>query len=292
MTLSAIGQIFVSGLVSGAIYAHIAISFALVYRSSRAINFAQGDLAMLGGYVAFSFLTWYQLPYAVAALIAVVAIGALSAVLEIVAFRSLYKHGVVYVIVSSIALGFVLETIMLLGWGAQATRMPPIISGGFHIGPVFVLYQHIIILFSLLLCSFILQVMFRGRVGRAMRAAAERPYVAGLLGIRARRMTTYSFGIAGMLSALAGILVSPSTYLQPYGGASLGLISVVAAIAGGLGNIAGAVVGGLAIGIVYNFLALAFGGALAESATFIALIVALLIRPEGLFGEEGTRSRS
>lgn len=288
---SIVAQMLVAGIAFGAIYALIAISFSLIYRSTRTINFAQGHFAMVGGYVAM-WAVQLGLPYLLAALVGIVAVVLLSVVVEVAAFRPLYRFGAIYVIVSSIALTFVLETLLLLGWGAQSLRLPPISAANIEIEGVVVSAQQLYIVFGLALAVGLLQVLLKSRVGRAMRATAENKEVAGLVGIRARGMTTFSFALAGVLTAIAGILIAPLTYLDPNGGASLGLLGVVAAIVGGLGNVYGAVAGGFIIGLLNVVGAYVIGGNLVEILTFVVLVLVLVLRPEGIFGEEGLASRA
>jgi len=197
----------------------------------------------------------------------------------------------VRVIVSSIALTFVLETVTLLGWGARTVRLPALVPGSFWVGGVVISWQQILVVAGLLLSVVLLQRLLRSRIGRAMRAVAENPDVAGLFGIRARTMVTFTFMLAGSITALAGILVAPLTYLEPTSGGSLGLLGIVGAIVGGLGNMYGAVAGGFVIGLVNVISSYAIGGNFVEPVTFLILIFVLLVRPQGIFQEEGAAVR-
>jgi len=286
------GQLFVSGVAYGAIYALIAVAFSMIYRGSRVINFAQGYFASIGAYAAYAGLTTFHVPYPLAVVFGIVVVIALSLLVERFAFRPLYKAGPLYVIVSSIALTFVMHTAILLIWGARALKLPPMVGGAFWIGGVVISWQQLIVIVGLALSVLVLQFLFRGRIGRAMRAAAENPQVAGLLGIQPRHMVAITFVLSSVLTALAGVLVAPLTYLEPGMGGSLGLIGIVAAIVGGLGNVFGAVAGGFAIGLINALSAYAVGGNFVEIITFSVLLVVLLLRPQGLFGEEGMVSRA
>jgi branched-chain amino acid transport system permease protein len=286
------GQLLVAGTAYGGVYALIAVAFSLIYRGSRVINFAQGYLASLGAYATFAGLVTWKLPYPVAIAFGVIVVVLLSLLVERFAFRPLYRFGPLLVIVSSIALTFVLETTIQLLWGARALKLPALVPGAFWIGDVVISWQQANVLFGLALAVLILQFLFRGRTGRAMRAAAENADVAGLLGIEARRMIGLTFVLSAVLTAIAGVLVAPLTYLEPSMGGSLGLLGIVAAIVGGLGNIYGAVAGGFVIGLVNVFGAYAIGGNFVEPITFLVLVVVLLLRPQGIFGEEGTAVRA
>jgi branched-chain amino acid transport system permease protein len=290
--MAIIGQLLVAGIAYGAVYALIAVAFSLIYRGSRVINFAQGYFASIGAYVTHAGLVTLKLPYPVAILLGILGIILLSLLVERLAFRPLYKFGPLFVIVSSIALTFVLETAIQLVWGARAVKLPALIVGAFWIGDVVISWQQLSVLAGLVLAVLALQILFRGRTGRAMRAAAENAEVAGLLGIEARRMIGLTFVMSAILTALAGVLVGPLTYLEPGMGGSLGLVGIVAAIVGGLGNTYGAVAGGLVIGLVNVLSAYAIGGNFVEPITFLVLVLVLLLRPQGIFGEEGTAVRA
>lgn len=285
------GQLLVAGVAYGAIYALIAVAFSMIYRGSRVINFAQGYFAAIGAYTTYAGLT-FHIPYLLAAILGIVVVIILSLVVERLAFRPLYKAGPLYLIVSSIALTFVMHTAIQLIWGARALKLPPLVRGAFWIGDVVISWQQLIVIVGLGLSVLVLQFLFRGRIGRAMRAAAENPQVAGLLGIQSRHMIAVTFVLSSVLTALAGVLVAPLTYLEPGMGGSLGLIGIVAAIVGGLGNVYGAVAGGFVIGLVNGLSAYAIGGNFVEIVTFSVLVLVLLLRPQGIFGEEGMVSRA
>lgn len=286
------GQLFVAGIAYGAIYALIAVAFSLIYRGSRVINFAQGYFASIGAYVTYAGLVTFHLPYLLAVALGFIVVIVLSLLVERFAFRPLYKAGPLYVIVSSIALTFVMHTAIQLIWGARALKLPALIPGAFWIGDVVISRQQAIVMAALVLSVLVLQFLFRGRTGRAMRTAAENPEVAGLLGIEPRLMIGITFVLSALLTALGGVLVAPLTYLEPGMGGSLGLIGIVAAIVGGLGNMYGAVAGGFVIGLVNALSAYAIGGNFVEPITFAVLVLVLLLRPQGIFGEEGMIARA
>ena len=263
-----IGQLLVSGVAFGAIYALIATAFSLIYRTTRTINFAQGHFAIVGGYVTLWALATVKLPYLMAAMLGILAVVALSVLVEVLAFRPLYRLGPIPVIVSSIALTFVLETLMQLGWGAQSIRLPSAVSGTFIVADIVITWQQLLVILALVVSIIVLHFLMISRLGRAMRATAESRDVASLVGIKARPMITLSFALAGILTGIAGVLVAPLTYLEPGSGGHIGLLGVVAAIVGRLGNLNGALIGGFAIGIANIASAYILGGGLVETMTF------------------------
>lgn len=290
--MAILAQLLVAEIAYGAVYALIAVAFSLIYRGSRVINFAQGYFASLGAYATYAALLSWKLPYLVAVLFGILVVVVLSLLVERLAFRPLYRFGPLLVIVSSIALTFVMETALQLVWGARAVRLPALVRGAFWVGDVVISWQQLSVVVGLALAVLCLELLFRSRAGRAMRAAAENAEFASLLGIEARRMIALTFILSAVLTALAGVLVGPLTYLEPGMGGSLGLLGLVAAIVGGLGNIYGAVAGGFVIGLVNVLVAYAIGGNFVEAMTFVVLVLVLLLRPQGIFGEEGTAVRA
>lgn len=285
------GQLMVSGLAVGCAYALLAVAYSLVYRTSRAINFAQGDMAILGAYIAFAGPWIFGKHVALGIVAALIAIALVSVLIDRVAFRPLYRHDTVFVVASSIALVFVLEAFMRLAWGSSTITAPEIIPGDVTVAGLDVTGQQLLIAGVLLVFLVILQLMFRSRVGVAMRASAENRDVSQLLGINPQRMVAVSFALAGVASATAGILLAPLTQLRPGAGATIGLTAIIAAIVGGFGSIPGAVFGGLLVGLVEVWATYLANGASAQIVTVGILILVLLIRPSGLLGEEGLSVR-
>ena len=286
-----VAQLMVGGVTAGCAYALLAVAYSLVYRTSRAINFAQGNLAMLGAYVAFAgppLLTEHRVLGIAAGLFTV---AVLSVAIDRTAFRPLYKHGTVFIVASSIALVFVVETIVRLVWGSQTISAAPLIDGTTDFGTLYVSNQRLLIAVVLVVTLLGLQLLFRSRTGIAIRTSAENPEAARLLGISPAWMITLSFALAGLVSAAAGILLAPLTQLTPGSGAIIGLTAVTAAIVGGFGSIPGAVLGGIFIGLVEVWTTYLAGSSYALIATFSVLIVVLLVRPSGLLGEEGLSDR-
>jgi branched-chain amino acid transport system permease protein len=281
----------VGGLALGGAYALIATAYSLVYRTSRTINFAQGDLAIFGAYVAFAGPAFLAHNLLLGALAGIAAVAVLSMVIEVLAFRPLYRHGPVYVVASSIALVFVLETVMRLIWGASTIDAPAIISGSVTVAGVTASAQQLLILGVTGVLLVALQALFRSRIGVAMRSSAENREVSRLLGIRPDRMITASFALAGVATAVAGILVASLTLLRPNAGGVIGLTAVVAAILGGFGSMPGALLGGLLIGLIEVWGSYLIGGEYSHAVTFGILILVLLVRPSGLLGEEGLVAR-
>ena len=286
-----IAQLAVGGIAIGGAYGLIATAYSLVYRTTRTINFALGDMAVLGAYVAYAGPGPIKDRLWLGSIVAVAAIALLSVVVEIFAFRPLYRHGPVFVVASSIALVFVLEDLIQLLWGTATINAPAIGSGSHTVGGVVITDQQILILGVAITFLAMLQVFLKTRTGIAMRSSAENREVAALLGISPRVMITISFALAGVAASIGGILVAPLTLLRPGAGGIIGLTAVIAAIVGGLGTLPGALLGGMVIGLVQVFSSYLVGGQYSSVITFSILILLLLVRPSGLFGEEGLATR-
>jgi branched-chain amino acid transport system permease protein len=289
-----VGQLLVAGVSIGGLYALIGIAYSIVYRSTRTINFAQGDLGMLAAYIALSIGVRAGLGLLPGYIGAVIAVALIMGVLEVVAFRPLYRYdgGPIFVIVSSIGLVFVLQTVMTLIWQAQAISVPEAISGTVTVAGVVIEKQRLLICGVVVILLIVLQWFLRSRVGVGMRAAAENPDDAALLGVVRRRMATLSYVIGGGLSGVAGVLAGPIILLTPTGGATIGLVGLIAAIFGGLGNLWGALLGGIVMGLVNSFGSYVVGGTYVELITFGILMATFLLRPQGLLGEEGASVRA
>lgn len=289
-----VGQLLIGGVSIGGLFALIAIAYSIVYRSTRTINFAQGDLGMLGAYLALSIGLRAGIGLVPGYIAAIVAVALLVGALEVLAFRPLYRYenGPIFVIVSSIGLVFVLQTVMTLIWQAQAVSVPAALSGTVSVLSVVVEKQRLLILGCVIVLVVALERFLHTRVGVGMRAAAENPEDAALLGVGHRRMATLSYVIGGGLSAVAGVLAGPILLLTPTGGATIGLIGLIAAIFGGLGNLAGALIGGVVMGLVNTFGSYVVGGTYVELITFGILMATFLLRPQGLLGEEGATARA
>jgi len=288
---STLFQLLIAGVCIGFLYSLLGASYALFYRSKRSINFAQGDIAMLGAYIAFwpvlgaGHLTVWTV------LVSLVVLTLAAGAIEVVFFRPLYARGPLYVIVSSIGLVFVVQTAILLIWGPQTVLPKPLWPGSIHVFGLVLSHQLLLLVIVSGSLAMLLQLAFRGRIGIAMRAAAENPAVARLSGVDDRTMATLSFMVAAALSGIAGILVAPVSGMSPSAGAALGLAALVGAIIGGLGNLYGAVVGGVFIGLVNSFAVYYVGAVYADVITYSLLVIALVLRPGGLLREEGMVSR-
>jgi branched-chain amino acid transport system permease protein len=279
-------QYFLSGITKGSIYAVVAIGFNLIYSATGVLNFAQGEFVMLGGMIAVTLAAFAPLPVAVAASVVIVAL--IGCMLEILFFRKLRHHTILHMIIITIGLSIVIQEVALHVWDEKVRSLPyfsgtEISSIRFFgaAGTPQVLWVLGVVAVMVVLLHLFLRYTLRGR---AMRACSSNPDAAMLAGINIANMRTLSFGLSAGLGALAGCVISPMTMTQYNMGAPLAIKGFAAAILGGLGNPTAAVAGGLLIGVAEAFSVSKLPAAYSDVSTFILLLLALFVRPHGLFG--------
>src|SRR5512138_1616610 len=285
-----IAQYLVSGLSTGAIYALIGIGFAIIYNSTEIINFAQGELVMLGGMFTLFFLETMKLPLPLAILLAVLATIASGILFERLTIRPLKAPTPLSLVIITIGGSILIRGIAMLVWGKD-THAIPAFSGSepLAIGSATILPQHLWI-FGLTAIAIVANKLFfqYSITGKAMRACAVNRRAAGLVGIDVRRMVLFSFVISSALGSLAGIIVAPLTMTSYDVGIMLGLKGFCAAIIGGMSGGVGTVLGGLLLGILESLGAGLISSGYKDAIAFIILLLILFFRPQGLFSRGQT----
>ncbi|HSN90056.1 MAG TPA: branched-chain amino acid ABC transporter permease [Anaeromyxobacteraceae bacterium] len=283
-------QLVASGVVTGGIYALIAIGFVVVYKATGVINFATGELMMIGAFFAWTAMTAVRLPFAAALLAAALGAAAVGAVVERVVLRPLMGQRAISVIMVTIGLSSIFRGLAQIVWTGEYRTYPPIFPRKvLEIGPVLLPSRHVYPFLVALGAIGALALMFRfTRTGTAMRATAADQATAFGMGIDIRRMFSMSWMLAAVTAALAGIVIGTIGGISPQLGA-VGLRIFPVVILGGLDSIAGALVGGVVVGILENLAGgyldpLLPGAGVKEVAPFVALVLILMIRPYGLFG--------
>lgn len=278
-------QTLVGGLGFGAIYALVAMGFSIVYRTMGLVNFAHGDIVMIGAFIAATAFMSSRLPFALAVLIAIALTAAIGLVIERV-LRPLENRDLDLMLIGTIGFGILLEAIATLIWGAtgRAVQTPvgasPIKVAGIYVQP----YDLLIIALAAAAAAGVWFLLTRTKTGTAMQAVAADSEAATAVGINAGRSNAMAFAIGAGLAALAGSLAGPVLYVNESLGATIGISGFAAAILGGFGNIPGAIVGGLAFGLLSGFSAGYFHGS-SDLVTFVAFAIVVMIRPTGIFGE-------
>ncbi|WP_460772825.1 branched-chain amino acid ABC transporter permease [Microbacterium sp. GXF7504] len=284
-------QQLIDGIATGAVYGALALAIVLVFRASRTLNFAQGELALLGAYLSWQLTVW-GVPIWIALLVSMAVSALLSAGIERVMFRPLVRrHQHLALLIVSLGLMIALGAVIGWIWGYQTREMPALFgSGSMTWGGIALSRQDLGIVATVLVVSLLLAALLNlTRVGLKMRAAISAPESAELSGISTGRTMTVGWAIAGAVGALAGTLVAPELFLHPGMMAPVLIYAFAAATLGGLGSPLGALVGGIIVGVVEN-LAGAYipevGSEIKMLVALLIIIVVLLARPQGLFGRK------
>lgn len=278
-------QTLIGGMSLGAIYALVAMGFSLVYRTMGLVNFAHADVLMIGAYAASTFYMSSRLPFFLAMALAIVVTGLIGLFIERV-LRPLENKDFTLMLIGTIGFGMVLQAVAILIWGATGRAVAsPVKSAPLDLFGLRIRTYDLIVL-SIAAIAVVLLVGFlqRTKQGAAMQAVAMDHEAATAVGIHVGRSNAIAFSIGAGLAALAGGLVGPLLYVSPAMGGPIGIKGFAAAMLGGCGNIPGAIVGGLLIGVLDSFAAGHFQG-YSELVVFLTFTVIIMIRPTGLFGE-------
>ncbi|MBI5232453.1 MAG: branched-chain amino acid ABC transporter permease [Coriobacteriales bacterium] len=283
--MEALAQFIVAGLKSGAIYALLALGFTIVYASTGAINFAQGEFFMLGGVIGVWLLS-LGMPIPLAVLGAIVLTAAIGVVFEILAVRPIEGGDPLRIIMVTIGGSVLLRQLALHAFGPDELTFPAFTRGpSIRLLGAAIERQTVWIWGLTLLAVLALAAMYRYTgFGKAMRATSIRSEAARLVGIDAAGMVTASFGLSAALGAMAGLVVAPLTQTAFNVGSAIGLKGFAAAILGGLGNPVAAVGGGLILGVLESLTAGYIDPLYKDAVALVVLLLVLFIRPQGLFG--------
>jgi len=278
-------QLLVSGIAAGLVYGFIGMGFAMIYRATGVVNFAQGELMMLVAYIAFTLAGTFKLGFW-PLLFATVAVSVLiGLVIEVLLIRPMLGQPVFATVMVTIGLAVIIRSVVVLVWGADPMPLATGLSRDpIRFGPAGVYPAQLYALGIMAAVVAGLWAFFRfSRVGIAMRATANLQTVALLMGIDVKRIFALSWALSAMLAAIAGVLVGVIYDLEP-GMWLVGLRSFPAVILGGLDSVFGAALGGVLIGVVENMSEGYIGRGMKEIAGFVLILVVLMVRPYGLFG--------
>jgi branched-chain amino acid transport system permease protein len=284
-------QLVISGLVVGSIYALVGLGFVIIYKSSSILNFAQGELLMLGAYVCLAIFTTFRVPFLAAFALTLAFSVLLGILMERVLLRPMIGEPVISVIMLTLGLASVLKAVVQGIWGTDTRPYPEIFpTAPVRIGPLPVSQGYLYSVASVLVLLGLFSAFFKySRAGIAMRATAFSQQVALSMGISVKRIFAIAWSIAAVVSAVGGVLLGGVRGGVDGAFALFGLKVIPVVILGGLDSVAGAIVGGLIMGILENlaggYLDPLFGGGVKEVAPFVALVAILSVRPYGLFGK-------
>ena len=281
-------QGLLSGLVTGSVYALLALAIVAVFKTTDVPNFAQGEMLMMAGYVALSLLLLAHLPYAVVIplTLAVMALGG-ALFQRVVMERVTGSRGVgVQLVIATLGLAYVLKGLVRqTGLGDTPRSLPSLFSSDtVMIGDAALTQLDIAIFVVAVVVMVLIYLMFtHTRIGKAMRAVGMNPRAAQIVGIRLSRIRMMVWALAGLISAIAALLITPKVLVTP-DIAHITILAYAAAIVGGFTSLPGAVVGGLLIGVVENMVGLFISTNAIVVAPFLAILVTLIVRPQGLLG--------
>jgi branched-chain amino acid transport system permease protein len=286
--LDLVPQLLFTGLGIGAIYALVALGFVLLIRAANVVNFAQGEFSMLGAYLMVILTSGIGLPYFVSIPIAIVAMAAFGIVFAGATYWPLRHRGQLPVIISTIGASIFLANIVLALYGPSPQVLPGLFDNtGFDVGGVFMDSQYLAIMVVVTLLVVLQFLIFeKTLLGKKLQATSQDKEMASLLGIPVAVMILITFAYSAALGGIAGVLVAPVLFVSTGMGAIISLKAFAANIIGGFGNIPGAIIGGLALGLVETFGAAFISVPYKDAIAFAVLLLFLLIRPQGLFGEK------
>ena len=278
----------ISGISLGSIYAIIALGYTMVYGIAKMLNFAHGDVIMVGAYICFYATTRFELPAIVGVILAIIVCTVLGIVIERLAYKPLRAAPSLAVLITAIGVSYLLQNLALLIFKAtpipfaSIIKVPSIKIGGVHVSGLTIVTLVVTTISMILLTLFI----NKTKAGQAMLAVSEDKGAAQLMGINVDGTIALTFAIGSGLAAVAGVLLcSAYPSLTPYTGSMPGIKAFVAAVFGGIGSIPGALVGGILLGIIEIFGKAYISSQMADAIVFAVLIVVLLVKPAGLFGK-------
>lgn len=279
-------QLVVNGAASGCIYGLIALGFVLIYKATEMVNFAQGDIMMLGGFTAFTLIAWFHLPYWLGALLAVAITAAFGYALDAIVLRRVIGQPQFAVVMLTLGLGFIFRAAAGITWGYESVGFnTPFTNKTVNIGGLVLGEDNLsIIVGTLLLCGILYLFFSKTRLGVAMQAASQNQLAAYYMGIPVRTIFSLIWAISAGVACLAGILLSPVSMIDVNMG-GLAIKAFAAAVIGGFGSIPGSLVGGVIVGIVEQFAGYKLPAGFQEVTSNVVLLLMLFIRPQGLFAE-------
>lgn len=279
-------QVLVSGIVSGGLYALIALGFAMIYKTTDILNFAQGEACMLGAYVGLMLHIHTNLPYFLILVLAILFGIMLGIAIDVMVCRTLIKSPIMAVIIATLALSIIFQNSAQRIWGTTLRSFPsvfnptPIDIHGISMTPHNLC---ILVVTTFLMIIFISFLKFT-KLGKATQASQQNREAAMLMGINVKRVFSLTWGISFGIGACAGVLFAPLVPIEP----TMGLIIIKAfagAILGGLGSLMGAVIGGLFIGVIENIAGFYISTVAKPAIAFLVILVILIFKPSGLFGK-------
>ncbi len=287
-----VSSAIITGIGLGSMYGLVALGFHATYAVSSTVNFAQGATMMLGAVLCFTLLVTFGLPLPIAIALSLLSCAAWSIAVERIAVRPFVQRGSSSWLMATVALGIVIENVVLFTFGKDPRGMPPgwLTTNSIAIGGIKIQYLQLLIpVVGLGIAAALHLFSVSTRYGRALNAVVQNAAAARLMGIDVDRVVTFSFALSGGLAGLAGILVAPLFTISSTMGTLFGIKAFAAAILGGISSAWGVVLAGLIYGIVEALITALAGSKYTQIASFALVILALSIKPNGLFGRAQAR---
>lgn len=281
-------QFLVGGISLGSIYGLIALGYTMVYGIAKMLNFAHGDVLMVGGFAAFTVVSTLGLHPAIAVLASIVVCTVLGIVIEKVAYKPLRNASSLSVLITAIGVSYLLQNLALLIFGSNSRQFKSVVPAyTFRAGNVIITGETLVtIVVSIAIILVLNYFIKKTKTGIAMLAVSEDKGAAQLMGINVNRTISITFAIGSALAAVAGVLLCSSyPQISAYTGQMPGIKAFTAAVFGGVGSIPGAMIGGILLGVIENLSKAYISPQLADAIVFAVLIVVLLVKPSGLLGK-------
>ena len=282
-------QTLISGLSLGSIYALIALGYTMVYGIAKMLNFAHGDIIMVGAYAAVVAVFSIGLPPALAIIMSIVVCARLGMLIERLAYKPLRQAPPLTVLITAIGVSYLLQNVSLLIFGSEQKAFPTLFEiPTIYIGEVMIdgITLVTLVVTAIIMISLTLFIS-KTRMGKAMRAVSEDKEAAGLMGISTNRTITITFAIGSALAAVASIFYGATyIYIKPTTGAMPGIKAFTAAVFGGIGSIPGAMLGGIVLGLIEQFSKAYISTLWADAIVFAVLVIVLVVKPTGLLGKK------
>jgi branched-chain amino acid transport system permease protein len=283
----------VSGLTTGSLYALVAMGLVVVYKATSVVNFAHGELFMVGAFLAYTAYVLLGLGYVVSLVLAVAATLVLGVITERLAYRPLMRAPTISLVLAAVGFSFVLKGAARQIWGGRGDYIPfpPIVNTpSIVVGNIVLVPQQLIVLAGALACMGLFTVFFTAtRAGKMLQATAENARAAALVGIRLDRVYAFTWGVGAATAAAAAVLMAPLTFVYPDVGAPLLVKAFAAAVLGGFGSLPGAVLGGFSIGLIENLAGGYIHTSFTDISAFVVIMAVLIVRPTGFFGPRAVR---
>ena len=282
-------QLLISGIANGCIYGLLALGFVLIYKATEAVNFAQGDMMMLGAFLSIAFINASEanLPFLLGITLASIVMGLFGYLLDRFVLRGIFGQPQFAMIILTIALGFLMRFAASVIWGHNPISLETPFSGVMlNVFGLAIAYVDVIIILSTIALTSVLYFFFaHTRLGIAMQASSQNQMAAYYMGIPVKRINGIVWALSGVVAAIAGVLFAAKGAIEPSVGLLFGIKAFAAAVIGGLGSLPGALAGGLLVGIIEPFagryLPMGFG----QVAPYVLMLTVLILRPGGIFAQ-------